>query len=416
MKFLIAMFVALMCLGFSPPAPAALVKGPYLENVNHHSITISFESDHETDGHISYGIGKLDKRMDFEQGLGPQSVELGGLSPSTTYFYRLELHDGAFSPTLTFSTAPDGPEPFRFVVMGDTRTDHGAHRQVLALVNEQGADFYLHTGDMVEDGDSSENWQTFFEIEQPLMSRIVMWPVMGNHEHRSDTLYDALFHTPTPPDVTRYYSFDYSNCHFTVIDSDTEFTQGSEQYDWIESDLSAASQDPSIEHIFALYHRPSYSSGWHGTEGLPLAETFHPLFAKYGVQMVFSGHDHDYERSQVDGIYYIVSGGGGAPYPPLLPEDQAPNPENNPYSQMFLGIFHAVRCDVAGEEVACEVVDLTRSVRDSFGVNISEHKPDEDSCEPCDAGCSSVPAHGGLVLSLFLCLAAWLKKRTSSAS
>ncbi len=416
MRFFSAVLTLVLWFGFSLAASAALTKGPYLENVTAHSITISFESDHETDGHVSYGIGTLDRRLDFDNGVGIQSVELEDLKPSTEYFYRLELHDGAFSPTLTFSTAPDGPEPFRFVVFGDTRTDHGTHRQVVALADELGGDFYLHTGDMVEDGDSAENWQTFFDIESPLMSRMVMWPVMGNHEHRSDTLYDNLFHTPTPPDVTRYYSFDFSNCHFTVIDSDTDFSVGSEQYQWLEADLSAASNDSAIDHIFALYHRPSYSSGWHGSEGLALAETFHPLFVKYGVEMVFNGHDHDYERSQVDGIYYVVAGGGGAPYPPLLPEDQAPNPDNNPDSQVFLGIFHAVRCDVTGQEVACHMVDLTRSVRDSFGINVSEKKPVEDACEPCDAGCSSVSAHGGLALLLLMLFVAFcLRRRKSSA-
>ena len=410
------MLVAVTCMGFSTIAQAALTKGPYLENVGPDHIIISFESDHETDGHVAYGIGKLDRRVDFDSGIGVQTVGLNDLQPSTTYFYRLELHDGAFSPTLTFSTAPGGPEPFRFVVLGDTRTDHGAHRQVAALVDELGGDFYLHTGDMVEDGDSGENWQTFFDIEQPLMSRMVMWPVMGNHEHRSDTLYDSLFHPPTPPGSTSYYSFDYSNCHFTVIDSDTEFTEGSEQYNWIEADLASAQADGKIQHIFALYHRPSYSSGWHGTEGLPLAETFHPLFTKYGVEMVFSGHDHDYERSQVDDIYYIVSGGGGAPYPPLLPEDQAPNPGNNPNSQVFLGIFHAIRCDVQGEEVACDVVDLTRSVRDSFGVNVSEVKPEQDNCTPCDSGCSSLGGRELWMLWLGLFLAMLQKMRNSPLS
>ena len=63
---------------------------------------------------------------------------------------------------------------------------------------------------------------------------------------------------------------------------------------------------------FVVFHIPPYSTGRHGS-ALSVRETLSPLFESNGVQIVFTGHDHDYERSIANGVVYIVSGGGGAP-------------------------------------------------------------------------------------------------------
>lgn len=385
------------------PAAAELVKGPYLENVGPDRITVSWESDQTTDGRLRYGIGNLSKEITVPEATGLQSITLTGLQAGKTYFYRLELYNGSYSPTLTFSTAPAEPEPFHFLACGDTRTDHAAHREVVGLIGDRAPDFYVNTGDIVEDGDDADMWQIFFDIEHTQMSRMVMWPVMGNHDHRTDTLYDDFFHVNSDSGTSRYYSFDYSNCHFVVICSEDDFSPSSTQYQWVDNDLSKAQSNPAIEHIFAFYHRPSFSSGWHGSEGMPLAEYLHPLFVDHGVEIVFNGHDHDYERSSVDGILYIVTGGGGAPYPPLLDEDQPPLPDKNPHRQVFFGVFHVVDCAVLGQEVRCDMIDLTRTVRDTFGVNIVEHPDQRESpCTPCDSGCSSAGRSGSIAALLFL--------------
>ena len=91
---------------YSVPVSAAIVKGPYLENVGPDRITVSWESDQTTDGRLLYGIGDLSQEAAVLEGSGRQSITLTGLQAGKTYFYRLELYDGAFSPTLTFSTAP----------------------------------------------------------------------------------------------------------------------------------------------------------------------------------------------------------------------------------------------------------------------------------------------------------------------
>lgn len=149
---------------------------------------------------------------------------------------------------------------------------------------------------------------------------------------------------------------------------------------------------------------------------MPLAEYLHPLFAKHGVEIVFNGHDHDYERSTVDGILYIVTGGGGAPYPPLLDEDRPPRPDQNPHRQVFFGVFHAVDCAVTGPEVRCEMIDLTRTVRDTFGVNLGENPDPQPECTPCESGCASAAPTGSILLLLVMFGAALWRLRKSSAA
>ncbi len=407
--FILGLQAVLLC---GAQASAAIVKGPYLENVGPDHVSVSWESNQTTDGRLRYGIGELSQEIAVPEGVGLQSINLTGLQAGKTYFYRLDLYDGAFSPTLTFSTAPAGAEPFHFLVYGDTRTDHPIHREVVGLIEDRAPDFYINTGDIVENGDDSDMWQIFFDIEHAPMSRMVMWPVMGNHDHRTDTLYDDLFHVDSDSGTSRYYSFDYSNCHFVVLCSEDDFSPTGAQYQWIDNDMSVAQSDPAVEHIFAFYHRPSFSSGWHGSEGMPLAEYLHPLFLKHGVEIVFNGHDHDYERSTVDGILYIVTGGGGAPYPPLMEEDQPPQPDNNPHRQVFFGVFHTVDCAVAGQEVRCEMIDLTHTVRDTFGVNLGTNPDEKPQCAPCQSGCAST-GRAGSILAFFFLAGALLRQRRS---
>jgi len=416
----LALLLPLFLAGGVSSAAASVIKGPFLENLAGDRVTISWEADESTQGVLRYGPGKLTEEVEIPEASGMQSVSLTGLLPGKTYFYRLEFHNGSFTPTLTFTTAPVSPEPFHFVVFGDTRTNHSAHRQVVALLEERQPDFYLNTGDIVENGDDAGLWQIFFDIEHAAMSRMVMWPVMGNHDKREGTLFDVLFHPDSSSGTSRYYSFDYSNCHFLVLCSEEDFSPASAQYQWADADLAAARADQAIEHIFAFYHRPSFSSGWHGSEELPLAEYLHPLFRKHGVEIVFSGHDHDYERSTVDGITYIVTGGGGAPYPPLLPEDEPPRPDRNPYRQVFLGVFHLVDCAVQQEVVSCQMIDLTRNVRDTFGVNLEQDSDQQPpQCQPCEGGCLSAAPARGSGLSLFLAgvaIVLLLRRRAGSAA
>jgi hypothetical protein len=104
-----------------------------------------------------------------------------------------------------------------------------------------------------------------------------------------------------------YYSFDYQNVHFTIIYSSpgetshqtikAPFTEGSDQYEFIKNDLAKASTDPNIDWIVAVYHKFAYTSPSTLETVNEIRNILHPLFDKYGVDLVLEGHQHNYQRS-----------------------------------------------------------------------------------------------------------------------
>ena len=127
-----------------------------------------------------------------------------------------------------------------------------------------------------------------------------------------------------------------------------------------------------------LLHRPPYSSGAHGGIENPNLEThLVPLFEQYGVDMVFAGHDHHYERSYKSGVYYIVAGGGGAP---LRRANQTPNP----YQQHAEMTYHHCTIDIDGATATMAARYNDGTVFDSV---VMTH-----GSRPASADCSGTPS------------------------
>jgi len=220
-----------------------------------------------------------------------------------------------------------------FMVLGDTRSGHEAHQSVVDKMLELGPpEFYLHTGDFVDFGSDRSQWDTFLDIEHDLMQVSTLYPAMGNHEMNHQNYFDVL-HPPGP-----WYSFDSGDAHFVSLQVDGygDYTPGQPQYDWLVNDLAGTSKPWK----FVFFHIPPYSSGEHGSN-LNVRQTLCPLFEQYGVAIVFSGHDHDYERSVANGVTYIVTGGGGAP---LYPKGH-----DNPASVYFASVHHFVQITLSGD-------------------------------------------------------------------
>jgi predicted phosphodiesterase len=227
------------------------------------------------------------------------------LEPGVEYSYTIGDREGRFiSP-------PDATQTVRFAVFGDSRSGDTPHRQIIAKVLAQRPDFYLTTGDDVADGTSMAQWLNFFEIERPLLATTPYSGVRGNHD--VGALYENLVRltSDTPGAGATYGSVDLGPAHFLLVDSESPLTAGTPQYAFIERDLQAHQGGP----LFVLLHRPLYSSGFHGGAEKPeINATLAPLFEKHGVDVVFQGHDHHYERTQViNGVTYVVTGGAGAP-------------------------------------------------------------------------------------------------------
>src|SRR5262249_1515954 len=147
---------------------------------------------------------------------GDHEVTLSGLTASTRYQYSVDAGGGTVAQG-SFSTAVMPGEPFTFIVYGDNRTNPSDHQSVVNALANEAVDFLLNTGDVVETPTLPE-YQSFFDIEAPLLADHPLFPALGNHEYAGGAgtqMWTSMFVTPSQSSTTeRYYSFDYGNSRF----------------------------------------------------------------------------------------------------------------------------------------------------------------------------------------------------------
>jgi hypothetical protein len=302
-----------------PSRETTMIRGPYLQWVRPNAITVAWETVDEVASMVDFGptaaYGSTATDCDTTS---RHEVTVTGLNPYTVYHYRVRNGAQVLSEDRTFKTAAGpGQISFTFAVLGETqsgipRGDFDRYRnsadqdhpRSAAKIETLNPDFYLHTGGLVFDGANLAAWEDFFHFEGNLMSKVTLFPTLGESEGAHYN-YFRIFHLPNNE---RWYSFDYGNAHFVCleIDGQGDARAGSEQYQWLDSDLANSNKPWK----FAFFSYPPYSYGPVGSK--PEARDVHALFLKYGVEMVFSGNDRNYQRFVVDGITYIVTGGGAA--------------------------------------------------------------------------------------------------------
>ncbi|MDP8254170.1 MAG: metallophosphoesterase [Candidatus Alcyoniella australis] len=296
-------------------ANAQFSKGPFLVNVWDRGVTVKWE-DNAGSGSVEYGLTQqLGSVLPSEVQSGVHSVDLRCLEPNSLYYYRALSGENS-SPIYTFYTGVGVEEPFMFVAFGDNRTNADDHQAVVDAIALQSPDFLINTGDYVEIGFSAGDWRSWFDVEQALIAQTAMAGVMGNHELWGGRPYfDKYFSHPASTPEPSMYAFHYGNTQFIAIDVTRPYTAGSAQYQFIEQTLAQAVDNPQCKHIMPFLHISPYSASNHGDDwdSLSIREHLTPLFEAYDVDMVFAGHDHNYEHGLVNDVNYIVTGGGGAP-------------------------------------------------------------------------------------------------------
>ena len=307
---MLRLLAPLLLSAFAIHAAETVVGGPYVVNVTPRSATVAWV--------VQTSDVKLGTKPDEWTKTAPvlqvKKISFTGLTAGTTYYYDAM---GADEGKGRFKTPPAGAVPFQFVVYGDTRSRHDFHKRVIDAVVKTDPDFVLHTGDLVLDGYDTAQWPIFFSIEKELLRKTAFYPSLGNHE-RNNRQYYEFFNVSTP-----YYSFDWGNAHFTVLNSDvgnvaisreSKENFWSEQTRWMEEDLQKAQK---ADYRFVTFHHPPFTAVLKRQEGKHEVQNLPPLFEKYKVTAVFNGHDHNYQHHVKNGVHYIVTGGGGAPLYPV---------------------------------------------------------------------------------------------------
>lgn len=216
----------------------------------------------------------------------------------------------------------------KFIAYGDSRTGASTHQRVVNRFAQENPELVVHSGDLWDDYTSSE-WKSHFNSVSNIASLLTNNKILvarGNHESESEVLNFS-------PSIVRDNSIEFSyvegNCFFVSMGYDPGANNS-----WLETQLqSTESQNADWRFIYA--HKPVYSTGDHGANGITSegsnVTNFRSLCDQYEVTMFFSGHDHFYERTyliyegqtaseeteinitETPGTFYFVTGGGGAP-------------------------------------------------------------------------------------------------------
>ncbi|HEY3442860.1 MAG TPA: metallophosphoesterase [Paludibaculum sp.] len=204
-------------------------------------------------------------------------------------------------------TLPLKADSVRFAVIGDMGTGDKPQYETAAKMIEYRQkfpyEFVITVGDNIYDGNAPSDYESKFALPyKPLLDAgIKFYATLGNHDKPNQR-----FYKPFNMNGQQYYTYKKGNVRFFALDTNY---MTPEQLVWLEKELQNAGSD----WLICYFHHALYSSaGFHGS-ATELRLVLEPLFVKYGVQAVFSGHDHVYERVKPQkGIQYFTEGASGS--------------------------------------------------------------------------------------------------------
>jgi len=320
--------------------PARIYEGPLVQMASETGVTLIWYTTRPAPCRVVVSAGGQDRTFPAEAEGRRNRVRIDGLEPGTTYAYEVQLNRGSLTHGLTFQTNRSADQRYTFLVLGDSGKATRAQFSLAAemAVTQPPADFILHTGDLVYGTGKRAGYEDrFFAPYRQLLARVNFWPCLGNHDVEEDddvSVYTDIFELPDngPPGVPpeRDYWFDYASCRIAVFDSNADAaTLRDHVAPWLRTVMSGS----AARWKFVAFHHPPYTAGRHHA-ALAIQETIVPVIEEVGVDLVFNGHDHNYQRTYplLDGhivepgrgLIYIVTGAGGAEFYDMKPADQRP--------------------------------------------------------------------------------------------
>ncbi len=234
-----------------------------------------------------------------------------GLKPGTTYKYRVgTTTKDQWGPVGTFKT-DNGDGKFSFIAIADVQASSLENFQQAAVVMDKAmkytpnAEFVVNLGDFVNDC-TNEEWNWYGESFEKANTSLTLVPVVGNHEGNITNKlnvgwFDNMFNLEHGEGDLNgvngvYYSYDYGNTHFTVLNSNDMYPMTDAQRNWIYNDITSSDAQWKV----LLLHRAAYSAGKNinKPDTLIMRETIIEIVDETGVDLVLSGHDHMYFRTQ----------------------------------------------------------------------------------------------------------------------
>ncbi len=269
---------------------------------------IDLKSETVTRSYFGIDIG-IAGFLPYEFEMNRHTVTLSDLEKGATYYYRVgSAERGWWSDIGTVRTA-DGSKDVTFLHLADPQSQSQAQYERAWAKTLDSAfkaypkvDFVINTGDLVDHGDNQKQWAWMFNTASKSLMNTYMMPASGNHEDHGTNALDNYFVLPNVPEQDKasgvYYSFDYNNAHFAVLntnalDENEALTQ--EQIKWLTEDMTKS----DAQWKFVTLHKAVYSQGSHYKDDdvCAIREQLQTLIPQLGIDMVFQGHDHVYMRT-----------------------------------------------------------------------------------------------------------------------
>jgi MBG domain (YGX type)/Bacterial Ig-like domain (group 3)/Calcineurin-like phosphoesterase len=321
-----------------PELLANFQRGPFIQNATTNSMQVIWRTPVLADSVVDFGTNQILGSEISDSTLTTNHVlTLTNLLPGSQYFYSVRSTTGgvtAVSTTNSFHTLKMSGD-LSFLVLGDTGTGLPEQYAVANTMLQTEADLVMQSGDVID-----IPYFTFgledtrcLSVFRRQMRSVPFFFALGNHEVDNGALgtaYLATFHLPTNSvtGTSHFYSFDHGDAHFVVLYmpfyieipalAAFKLFEGSDQYNWFTNDLASSSKPWK----FIVVHHPLASSGSHRndhysgselTDAQVLQNLILPVAARYGVEIIFNGHDHDYERfNPINGVQLIANGAGGS--------------------------------------------------------------------------------------------------------
>ena len=459
--------------------PPVVTRGPYLQMLGENSIVVRWQTATASNSQVSYGLTTAYGNIVSNQNNTIEhEVSITGLTPNTKYFYQIgTTTESVPSDAQTFfkTALPAGTtSDFTAWVTGDFgsgstgQTDVRNAYATYATANLMNgkADFWLWLGDNAYGSGTANEYNSYvFSIYPTIMKNTPIFPAVGNHDYANvgntfppitlpyptNFEYFNAFTMPQNAELggiasttKRYYSYNYGNVHFIVLDSYGVVTNSNAvdavnnpMYTWLRNDLIANTKKWTV----CYFHHPPYSKGTHDSDpefGMVNMRQFYvPLLETYHVDLVLSGHSHVYERSfllnghyglentltagmkinatlgdvfpyytknVVNGIgtVYAVCGnsgqGGIVGTQPGYPHDAMPRSFNTLWGSMILTF--------KTNEIDAKFLTSTGTIADNFkivkntcvtGVTVEESAASGDWHTTSTWGCGTIPTNNSLV-------------------
>jgi len=329
--------------------------------------------------------------VEFDDQEANHSITVEGLQPGVSYTAVIGLLNaqGSYNPPayrgevwgpVSFVTASEAA-PLRVAVIGDAGMGDEVTPKLAAQMAEADPDFVIFTGDTVYNiPDNRDHYEAFalkyYEPFAPLLQTRPIYNVVGNHDVEAATIYQGtpFYYRAFPPFAdpsfapsdnqgrNQWYAFAYGDVQFLMLDSQTFYNEdgGETQIAWLQERLS----DSRFAYSVPAFHIPPFTSGRHTYDGLGVRQQWLPLFESAHVPLVLSGHDHNYEHLESNGITYIVSGGGSS----SLYAQQNALPE----SRFFAHQSNFVILDFYPDRIEVQAVALGGDLLDQFTIPLSQ--------------------------------------------